>query len=81
MSKHYGCVPCVIPRDTNKRNKDIPVIISPFRIGMLFTNPIALRERAFRLNIPIAAMLPNNVDAVAASRAIVIVLINAFIKE
>ena len=41
--------PCVIPRDTNKRKSDIPVMISPFRIGILFTKPIALRERAFKL--------------------------------
>ena len=60
---------------------EIPVIISPFRIGILFTKPIALRERDFMLKMPIAATLPNNVEAVAASRAIVIVLIKAFIKE
>ena len=73
--------PCVIPRDTNKRKSDIPVMISPFRIGILFTKPIAFRERDFKLKIPIAAILPSNVDAVAASKAIVIVLISAFIKE
>jgi len=33
--------PCVIPNETNKRKREIPVIISPFRIGMLFTKPIA----------------------------------------
>ena len=60
---------------------EIPVIISPFRIGILFTKPIAFRERDFKLKIPIAAILPSNVDAVAASKAIVIVLISAFIKE
>ena len=73
--------PCVIPNETNKRKREIPVIISPFRIGMLFTKPIAFRERDFKLKIPIAAILPSNVDAVAASKAIVIVLISAFIKE
>ncbi len=56
-------------------------MISPFRIGILFTKPIALRERAFKLKMPMAAMLPNKVDAVAASSAMVMVLIRAFIRE
>ena len=73
--------PCVIPRDTNKRKSDIPVMISPFRIGILFTKPIALRERAYKLKMPMAAMLPNKVDAVAASSAMVMVLTRAFIRE
>ncbi len=73
--------PCVIPKETNRRKSEIPVIISPFRIGILFTKLIALRERDFKLKMPIAATLPNKVEAVAANRAIVIVLISAFIKE
>ncbi len=40
--------------------------------GILFTKLIALRERDFRLKMPIAATLPSKVDAVAASRAMVI---------
>ena len=84
-------------------------MISPFRIGILFTKPIALRERAFKLKMPMAAMLctfdnltldlcqgchhlffcfrkpfsnmPNKVDAVAASSAMVMVLTRAFIRE
>ena len=38
-------------------------------------------ERAFKLKMPMAAMLPNKVDAVAASSAMVMVLIRAFIRE
>ena len=73
--------PCDIPSDTNNRNSEIPVIISPFRIGMLFTKLMAFRERAFRLKMPIAVILPSRVEAVAAIKAMVTVLISAFISE
>ena len=42
---------------------------------------MAFRERAFRLKMPIAVTLPNKVEAVAAIKAMVTVLINAFISE
>ena len=70
-----------IPKETNSRNNEIPVMISPFKMGMLFTKPMVLRARFFKLKMPIAVMLPNKVDAVAAIRAIVTVFINAFINE
>ena len=34
---------------TKSRNKEIPVMISPFKMGMVLMNPMAFRLRAFRL--------------------------------
>ena len=48
---------------------------------MLFTKLMAFRERAFRLKMPIAVILPSRVEAVAAIKAMVTVLISAFISE
>ena len=56
------------------------MIISPFRIGILLTKPITLRERARRLNMPMAVILPNKVETVAAINAMVNVLISALVS-
>ena len=56
-------------------------MISPFRIGIVLMNPMAFRLRVRKLNIPMAAMLPNNVETVAAIKAMAMVLIHAFISE
>ena len=70
-----------MPSETNSRNSEIPVMISPFRIGMVLMKPIAFRLLALRLKIPMAATLPSKVDTVAAISAMAIVLTKAFIKE
>ena len=56
-------------------------MISPFKIGIVLINPTAFRLRARKLNIPMAAILPNKVETVAAMKAMAIVLIQAFISE
>jgi hypothetical protein len=73
--------PCGIPKDTNSKNRDIPIIISPFKIGILLTKLIALRARGRRLNMPIAVILPSKVDTVAAIKAMLKVLTKAFVNE
>ena len=56
-------------------------MISPFKIGIVLINPTAFRLRARKLNMPMAAILPNKVETVAAMKAMAIVLIQAFISE
>ena len=73
--------PWEIPKLTNSRNKEIPVMISGFNIGMLLTKLTALRALAFKLKIPIAATLPNKVDTVAAIMAIANVFQRALTNE
>ena len=73
--------PCEIPQLTNSRNSDTPVMMSAFIIGMALAKFITRRVRVRRLKMPMAAMLPNAVLAVAASMAMANVFQMALVSE
>ena len=73
--------PCETPKLTNSRKRDTPVIISAFIIGIALAKFITWRVRDRRLKIPIAAILPNSVETVAAIIAMANVFHNALTNE
>jgi hypothetical protein len=64
-----------------RRNKEMAVIISGFKMGMVFNNCTVFRARGRRLYIPIDAMVPKIMDAKAEMRPIIRVFQRAFDKE
>ena len=62
--------PCESPNVIKSRKSDTPVMISGFRIGILFTKRRIFPVRLFKLYNPIAAKVPIRVDIEALIRAI-----------
>ena len=71
-----------MPSEMKSRKSEIPMMMSPFKIGMLLTKVIAWRAlRLRRLWMPMAVNVPKRVETVAVIRAMVIVLMSAAVKE
>lgn len=73
--------PWLKPRKTKSRNRETPVITSGLSIGMLLRNCIVCFLRPRRLNMPMAAIVPNIVDRLAAMTAMIKVFLTADISE
>ncbi len=74
--------PCGMPNVMKSRKSEMPMMMSPLRMGMLLTNCIAWRApRWRRLWMPMAVRVPKRVDTVAVMRAMVTVLASAAVSE